>query len=64
MNTEKMQLVEIKPDQPLPEGVVELPAALQPAARQLVDFASQHQASLKRAANKRERQNRRKGRGR
>lgn len=65
MNPDTLQLKELAPDEPPPEGFVELPAELQSAAAALVGHAHQVTSTHDlRAQRKRQRQNRRKGRGR
>ena len=62
MITDTKQLVELEPDQPLPDGVTEIPAELQPAARSLMEWALSVPKAKLRAKRKQARQNRKKGR--
>lgn len=60
MNPITQQIQEIAADAPLPEGFVELPQELQPAAKSLIAWAATTRAHKQK--RKQERQNRRKGR--
>ena len=60
MNPDSGRLIAVAPDQPLPAGFLEVPAALAPAARSLLNWAATTKAAKRK--RKQERQSRRRGR--